>query len=143
MRIFAPILAVLLITVSGCERQSRSEGCPAIQALQSRDPQSDAALAFRRGDKSLLEMGGYQPTVPGAEDSKGFIKAPPRSTFRMMKDTGDGTTPACDNLRSDAESYARAYNRKMIALMSRERATNRLILPTLPQPDPAPLSLRR
>ncbi len=120
MRVFAPVIAILLVVPSGCQRQSalKTESCPELSALQSHNPKADAMTAFGKGDKRLLEMGGYQPSVPGAEDRNGRIKAPAASTFRMLEGTRDGDSAACDAFGGHARAYAKAYNREMLALMA-------------------------
>jgi len=84
--------------------------------LDRRDPQEDAAKAFRAGDKRLLELGGLAPTVPGAEGGDGTYRFLPGTTFRMLYGTSDTTTEACSAVREKAETYARSYNEKMLAL---------------------------
>lgn len=84
--------------------------------LGDRDPQEDAVKAFRSGDKRLLELGGYAPTLPGAESPDGTYHVPPGTTFRMLDGTSDTTTEACYAVKKLAETYARAYNTKLLAL---------------------------
>ena len=119
MREFAPVLAILFITLPGCHPQPKPAGCPELLVLQNRDPRADAISAFGKGDQRFLEMGGYQPTVPGAEDRNGLIKVPPGASFRMMEGTRDGDSPACDALIGDARAYAKSYNQEILALKAK------------------------
>lgn len=99
---------ILLVGLPGCAKRTAPDGCPAIRSLFGRNPVKDAEEAFQRGDKRVLELGGLVGTTPGAEGSG--------ASSRMMGGTSDTETQACSALRSKAEAYATAYNRKMVYL---------------------------
>jgi predicted small lipoprotein YifL len=113
MRTCSLALLAIAMVVAGCGRKPQLELCPAISALGHRDAQQDATKAFQSGDKRLLELGGFQPVVPGVAAPYSFR---PGTKFRMLDGTSDMTTAACDDARHTAEVYARRYNQKMLEL---------------------------
>lgn len=106
--------AGILLVASAIAACSQSNGkvgaqsCPELESLLPEHAEADARAAARQGDSRLLMMGGYVGTIPGAEGSS-------RAT-RLVEGTGDTQTAACQGLRAQAEKYALAYNRTMIAL---------------------------
>jgi len=116
MRPIVFALTALSITVTACQRPQRVETCPEITALGARNAVTDAAAAFKRSDKRLLALGGYSPTVPGAEGSDGFYHFRKGTEFRELEGTRDTATQACSAVLKIAEKYASSYNREMMIL---------------------------
>jgi len=97
------VVAILISnSVSGC---FDADTCPSL--VERSDPISDAAAAIKQGDNSLLMLGGYVGTIPGAEGSS--------LPTKFVEGTTDYETEACYRLRPAAEAYALNYNATIVA----------------------------
>jgi len=99
------VVAILISnSVSGC---FDADTCPSLEKLERSDPISDAAAAIKQDDNSLLMLGGYVGTIPGAEGSS--------LPTKFVEGTTDYEIEACYRLRPAAEAYALKYNATIVA----------------------------
>jgi hypothetical protein len=95
-------LAILLVLNSCNQAQQR---CPSLERLLSENPKEEALKALKTGDRRLLALGGYSPSVPGDYDGTRPI--------HILPDTGDVRTRACSALMDRVEVYVVNYNRTL------------------------------
>lgn len=67
----------------------------------------DARAALARGDRHLLELGGFAGSVPGVENWDGY-------QLEEIEGTSDTTNEACRRLGATAEAYATKYNQTVV-----------------------------
>ncbi len=91
------VLAVVLLMSGGCATTPRPE------SMSDPDPAREAQLAFNQGDERLMGLNGVHPVFPGVPGD--YLDLERRFGIRAT----EGTT-------SVSETYAAAYNRKMLAL---------------------------
>jgi len=106
-----PLLALLGLAACGHKTVA---GCPALEPLLKNDPGKDARAAFASGDKSLLMIGGYTGTIPGAEGSKAMS--------RPLQGASETETPGCVALHDQAVRYATIYNIQMLEILARSKS---------------------
>ncbi len=90
-------LAVVLLMSGACATAPRPE------AMSDPDPAREAQLAFNHGDERLMALNGVHPAFPGVPGD--WLDLQRRFGVRPT----EGTT-------SGSETYAAAYNRKMLEL---------------------------
>jgi hypothetical protein len=103
------VVVLAAAMLAACSHK-QPEPCSSIDKLVSRNPVADAESALAKGDRHLLSLGGFAPTVPGVSDDVAINAA----DAVELEGTTDTTTEACYRIRHVAEQYASKYNQTIM-----------------------------
>lgn len=140
MRKLSPSTAITLAALlalgmaTGCHRRHADPlaRCHTLLDLPRHNPVVDADNALNRGDSRVLMLGGFAGTAPGVDyfpvssSPNDVGKVAPFGSGRiiggrMLPGTSDVETRQCLAIKSAVRRYVLAYNRRIVAHLSRPR----------------------